>query len=70
MTANKRALARMLRYIVIPAVLVGLDAIRGYLEAGTLSVDWKVVGIVTITALLAGLSKWVRDEMGADVKVV
>ncbi len=68
--ANRRALARILRYIVVPALRVGMDAIRGYLEAGTLAVDWRVVAIASITAALAGASKWIRDLFEVDLKVI
>ena len=68
--ASKRALARILRYVVVPAVLVGLDSIRTYLEAGSLAIDWKVVFIVMITAGLAGASKWLRDILELDLRVI
>ncbi len=68
--ANRRALARMLRYIVVPAALVGMDAVRSYLEAGTLAIDWRVVAIASITAALAGASKWVRDMLEVDLRVI
>ena len=68
--ASKRALARILRYVVVPAILVGLDSIRIYLEAGTLSIDWKVVSIVMLTAGMAGASKWLRDTLELDLRVI
>ncbi len=67
---EKRALARVLRYTVVPAALVMLDTVNGYLQTGSLEIDWKVVAIAGVTALLAGVSKWVREELGTDVKVV
>lgn len=68
--SQKRAMARVIRAIVLPALLVMLDAIIGYLQAGRLDIDWKVVAVAGVTAIAMGLSKWIRDELGADLKVV
>lgn len=68
--AIKRPLARMVRYVVIPALLVALDTVTGYLQAGTFDINWNTVGVVSLTALLAGLSKFARDEFNTDIKVV
>lgn len=68
--ATRRALQRVVRYVVIPALLVALDSIQGFLSAGTWEVNWSIVAVVTITALLAGLSKFIRDEAGIDAKVI
>lgn len=64
------ALRRVVRYVVIPAVLVVVDTLVGYLQTGQTAINWTTVGIVGLTALLAGLSKFARDEMGTDVKIV
>ncbi len=66
----RRALRRVVRYVVIPAILVVLDTLVGYLQTGQTVIDWRVVGVVGLTALLAGLSKFIRDETGADARVV
>ena len=64
------AIRRAVRYVVIPAVLVVVDTLVGYLQTGQTAINWTTVGIVGLTALLAGLSKYVRDEINVDVKVV
>lgn len=66
----KAGLRRVVRYVVIPAVLVVVDTLVGYLQAGQVNIDFRVLGIVGLTALLAGLSKFVRDTIDVDVKVV
>jgi hypothetical protein len=66
---EKRALMRMWRAIVLPSVLVMLDMVIKYLEVGQLLIDWKVVGVAGLTALAMGVSKWIRDEIGRDIKV-
>ncbi len=66
----RRALRRVVRYVVIPAILVVLDTLVGYLQTGQTVIDWRVVGVVGLTALLAGLSKFLRDELGVDARVV
>ena len=60
---------RMWRTIVLPSVLVMLDMVIKYLEVGQLLIDWKVVGVAGLTALAMGVSKWIRDEIGRDIKV-
>ncbi len=70
MSSRQRAGRRIVRYIVIPALLVALQAISEYLQRGSFAVDWNVVAVVTVTAALAGISKWLRDEFGLDAKVV
>ena len=71
MSASMRAgLRRVVRYVVIPAILVVLDTLVGYLQTGQTVIDWRVVGVVGLTALLAGLSKFIRDETGVDARVV
>jgi hypothetical protein len=46
-----------------------LDMVIKYLEVGQLLIDWKVVGVAGLTALAMGVSKWIRDEIGRDIKV-
>ncbi len=64
------ALRRVVRYVVIPAGLVVLDTLVGLLQTGRAEIDWRTVGIVGLTAVLAGLSKLLRDETEIDVKIV
>lgn len=68
--ARTLALKRVARYVIVPALLTAIDALTGYLQSGTLAIDWRVVGVVSITAALAGLSKWLREETRIDVKIV
>lgn len=63
-------LRRVVRYVVIPAVLVVIDTLVGYLQAGQVNIDFRTVGIVGLTALLAGLSKFARDELNVDAKII
>lgn len=66
---ERRAIARTMRAICLPAMLVMLDTVTGYLQAGVLEIDWKVVAVAGVTALAMGVSKWLRDEIGKDIKV-
>jgi hypothetical protein len=75
--STKAALIRVRRYLILPALAALVGCLKQYLETGGFSIDWNAVAVVTVTALLAGLSKWIRDETvtpdnpdGLDVKVV
>jgi hypothetical protein len=67
--AQKAALVRVRRYLLLPALAALVGCLQQYTSTGSFSIDWNAVAVVTVTALLAGLSKWIRDEINVDIKV-
>jgi hypothetical protein len=67
---TKAALRRVRRYLILPALAALIGCLQQYTATGSFSIDWNAVAVVTVTALLAGLSKWIRDEIDVDVQVV
>lgn len=45
---------RVVHYVLIPALLVVMDSLMGYLQTGKTEIDWRAVGIVGLTALSQG----------------
>ncbi|HEX9016477.1 MAG TPA: hypothetical protein VF960_10850 [Chloroflexota bacterium] len=66
----KRALQRALRYIFVPALVGALSAILQVIQTGSFNVDWNVVALFAASAAIGGFFKYLRDELGIDVKVV
>ena len=54
----------------IPALIAVVDALVQVIGNGGFDIDWAAVAVIGSTAFLAGLSKWLRDELGVDVRVV